>query len=82
MRCTPVVYLNGLEFSGGSEVFQMSFGGPGGPNFAAMPEEVFGIEVYTRRWDVPLRYRDLHAKCGAIFIWTKPRLKRPPKGKS
>lgn len=76
MRCSPVVYLNGIEYSGGSEVFQLSVGGPGGVNFAAMPEEVFGIEVYRRAWDVPMKYRDPRANCGAIFVWIKPRLKK------
>lgn len=78
MRCRPVVYLDGVEWSSGSEAFQLSNGGPLGPNFASMPDEVFGMEVYPRASDVPVRYRDPRAHCGAILIWSKPRLKRHP----
>ena len=78
MRCRPVVYLDGVEWSSGSEAFQLSDGGPLGPNFASMPDEVFGIEVYPRASDVPVRYRDPRAHCGAILIWSKPQLKKHP----
>lgn len=78
MRCRPVVYLDGVEWSSGSEAFQLSNGGPLGPNFASMPDEVFGMEVYPRASDVPVRYRDPRAHCGAILIWSKPRLKKYP----
>jgi hypothetical protein len=78
MRCRPVVYLDGVEWSSGSEAFQLGNGGPLGPNFASMPDEVFGMEVYPRASDVPVRYRDPRAHCGAILIWSKPRLKRHP----
>ena len=31
---------------------------------------VYGIEVYTSYFDIPLKYRDSSSRCGAVLLWS------------
>ena len=43
-------------------------------------EEIAGLEVYVRENQRPIEFQDTNSRCGAIAIWTRPELKRPPGG--
>ena len=43
-------------------------------------EEIAGLEVYVRESQRPIEFQDSNSRCGAISIWTRPQLKRPPGG--
>ena len=37
------------------------------------PRNVYAVEVYARRHQVPLEFADAYSRCGAIVVWTKSR---------
>ncbi|MGH7645423.1 MAG: carboxypeptidase regulatory-like domain-containing protein [Gemmatimonadales bacterium] len=57
-RCTPNIYIDGLR---------SSVEGLG----AYRPEDMVGVEVYTRGSDAPGRYQPIDTECGVVLVWTK-----------
>ena len=59
-KCTPTVWLDGVEASYGNLL-------------DLTPSEVAGLEVYTRPLMVPTAFREkgVDRKCGAIIVWTR-----------
>lgn len=41
-------------------------------------DEIAGVEVYVREGQRPIEFQDVNSRCGAIAIWTRPELRRPP----
>ena len=41
-------------------------------------DEIAGVEVYVRESQRPIEFQDSNSRCGAIAIWTRPELRRPP----
>ena len=75
--CDPALYVDGLKQSGGSAASSPAMGGGSfdldqDVDAAAIPQDIFGIEVYTSASELPPEYRNGN-NCGAILIWTKPR---------
>lgn len=75
--CDPALYLDGLKQSGGTTTSSPATGGGSfdpdqDVDAAAIPQDIFGIEVYTSASELPPEYRNGN-NCGAILIWTRPR---------
>jgi hypothetical protein len=60
--CTPMVFIDGfrLDSATARDIDEW-----------VAPEEIDGIEVYTRNTQVPPQFSSMSA-CGAIVIWTRP----------
>ena len=58
-RCTPVVYVDGLEMHDGYESV----------DDIVPPQQVAGIEVYTGLGEAPMQYNT--NGCGVVLVWTK-----------
>lgn len=43
-------------------------------------DEIAGVEVYVRENQRPMEMQDSNSRCGAIAVWTRPELRRPPAG--
>lgn len=41
-------------------------------------DEIAGVEVYVRESQRPVEFQDQNTRCGAIAVWTRPELRRPP----
>jgi hypothetical protein len=41
-------------------------------------DEIAGVEVYVRENQRPIQFQDINSRCGAIAIWIKPQVRRPP----
>lgn len=75
--CDPALYVDGLKQSGGTTTSSpatgaSSFDPDQDVDAAAIPQDIFGIEVYTSASELPPEYRNGN-NCGAILIWTRPR---------
>ena len=55
--CEPIYYLDGKP----SNMDEVSF---------RRPEELYGIEIYSRADAVPAQYKTMN-NCGAILVWTR-----------
>lgn len=63
--CKPTLWVDGMRFTGDDAADIDLF---------ARPEEVAGIEIY-RPGQVPAQFHNWGG-CGAIVVWTKPRMRR------
>jgi len=62
--CTPTLYLNGGRVEGPlSDIIT--------------PSNLEGVEIYTRRSQVPMELTRTFNECGAIVMWTRPDATRP-----
>lgn len=75
-RCRPDIVLDGMRLSSQS----MGQDDPMSLDMLVRPDEVQGIEVYTRDTRVPAEYSSMSG-CGAIVVWTRPPLPRQPEPK-
>jgi hypothetical protein len=66
--CVPAIYLDGRRS-------QYTAGEIEGLYRA---DEIAGAEVYVRESQRPIEFQDANSRCGAIAIWTRPELRRPP----
>lgn len=67
--CVPTIYLDGQRSQyTGAEIEGLY-----------RAEEIAGIEVYARENQRPAEFQDSGSRCGAIAIWTRPELRRPPR---
>lgn len=63
--CPPVLYVDGKWWGSIDKASEY------GPDFRLLPEDVTGIEIYTRSV-VPTEFdTGLDAKCGVIVVWRK-----------
>jgi hypothetical protein len=60
LPCSPIMYVDGMEFGRVDEVMDQ-----------VSPGEVEGIEVYRRAGEVPHQYGGIYAHCGVILVWTR-----------
>ena len=58
--CVPLIYVDGAALGRGIDIDGLM-----------TPEQVEGMEVYTRGVQVPMQYRQTGAACGAIVMWTR-----------
>jgi len=56
--CIPRVYIDGR---------------PGALHelYAFAPDQIAGVEFYTRASTIPLRFQDVMNPCGVVVLWTK-----------
>ncbi|MEP7347513.1 MAG: Plug domain-containing protein [Gemmatimonadaceae bacterium] len=65
--CRPDLYVDGVYFrSGTAELDDL-----------LQPDEIDGIEVYTRQSQAPLQFSNRISGCGSLVVWTR----RTPRGK-
>ncbi len=68
--CQPDLYVDGMYFSSGTaELDEL-----------VLPDEIDGIEVYTRQTQAPMQYANRKNGCGSLVVWTRkiPRVNRKP----
>jgi hypothetical protein len=69
--CRPDLYVDGLHFrSGDAELDEL-----------VNPEDIDGIEVYTRQTQAPMQYADRMSGCGSVVVWTHKAPRRWKKAK-
>jgi len=67
--CRPVLYLDGVRFAAEEADLDL----------LTLPDELEGIEVYSRSLQTPGMFADLGGGCGTIVIWTRRRWADTPR---
>jgi hypothetical protein len=66
--CVPAFYIDGQRSQYTASEIEGSY----------RADEIAGVEVYVREGQRPIEFQDVNSRCGAIAIWTRPELRRPP----
>lgn len=67
--CRPDLYIDGVYFrSGTAELDEL-----------VQPDEIEGIEIYTRQSQAPMQFANRMSGCGSIVVWRQERLHGKPK---
>ncbi len=56
--CVPRIYIDGRQ----GALYEL---------YAFVPEQIAGVEFYTRASTIPLRFQDVMNPCGVVVLWTK-----------
>ncbi len=65
--CEPAIYVDGSRRHYEASDLEGLF----------YTEDIAGLEVYRRASETPIEFRDQGGKCGAIVVWTRPKVARP-----